>query len=128
MALGGLDHVTIRVGTDRLQPVRDFYVELLGLEEGERPPFTFPGHWLYLGGRPVIHLAGREGHAASADTGGIDHIAFSASDLASIRGRLDRHGVAYDEQAVPLIGLHQLFVTDPAGIKVELNFPASEAG
>ena len=127
MALGGLDHVNIRVGTARLKPVRDFYVELLGLEEGERPPFPFPGHWLYLGGRPVIHLAGREGLEAGTDTGGIDHVAFTADGLASMRARLDQHGVAYDERTVPLLGLHQLFITDPAGVKVELNFAASEA-
>lgn len=127
MALDGLDHVNIRVGSDRLKPVRDFYVDLLGLEEGERPPFPFPGHWLYLGGRPVIHLAGREGLEPGTDTGGIDHVAFSAHDLRSTRARLDQQGVAYDERTVPLLGLHQLFITDPAGVKVELNFAAAEA-
>lgn len=127
MALGALDHVNIRVGADRLKTVRDFYVEVLGLEEGERPPFTFPGHWLYLGGHPVIHLAGREGPQAGTDTGGIDHIAFSARDLPSTRARLDQHGVTYRERTVPLTGLHQLFLTDPAGVQVELNFEGSEA-
>lgn len=127
MALGRLDHVTIRTRPEALGAVRDFYVEVLGLEEGERPPFTFPGHWLYVGGRPVVHLAGREGLEAGTDTGGIDHVAFSATGLAQTRARLDQHGVAYREQTVPLLGLHQLFVTDPAGIRVELNFAASEA-
>ncbi|MDX1539802.1 MAG: VOC family protein [Geminicoccaceae bacterium] len=127
MALGGLDHVNIRVSTDRLKPVRDFYVDLLGLQEGERPPFPFPGHWLYLGGQPVIHLAAREGLEVGTDTGGIDHVAFSAHDLASMRARLEQQGVAFDERTVPLLGLHQLFITDPAGVKVELNFQASEA-
>jgi catechol 2,3-dioxygenase-like lactoylglutathione lyase family enzyme len=127
MALGALDHINIRVGADRLKTVRDFYVDVLGLEEGERPPFTFPGHWLYLGGQHVIHLAGREGLEAGMSTGGIDHIAFSARDLKSTRARLDQHRVAYREQTVPLTGLHQLFLTDPAGVQVELNFQASEA-
>ena len=127
MALGGLDHVTIRIRPEALGPVRDFYVEVLGLEEGERPPFTFPGHWLYVGGRPVVHLAGREGLDAGTDTGGLDHVAFSATGLSETRARLDERRVAYREQTVPLLGLHQLFVTDPAGIKVELNFAASEA-
>lgn len=128
MELGGLDHVTIRIGADRLGPVRDFYTDVLGLEEGERPPFTFPGHWLYLGGRPVVHLAGREGLETGTDTGGIDHVAFSATGLAETRQRLEGKGVAFREQTVPLLGLIQLFVTDPAGVKVELNFDAAEAG
>ena len=28
----------------------------MGLTEGERPDFPFRGHWLYLGGIPVVHL------------------------------------------------------------------------
>lgn len=128
MTLSGLDHVTLRVRPEDLVEIRTFYVDVLGLEDGERPPFTFPGHWLYAGGRPVIHLAGRAGPAAGRDTGGVDHIAFSASGLTETRARLKRLGVPCREQTVPLLGLHQLFVTDPAGVTVELNFPASVAG
>jgi hypothetical protein len=35
--------------------------------------------------------------------------------------------VRYFERAVPVIGLHQVFIKDPNGITIELNFPAHEA-
>ena len=63
MALDRLDHYSIR--TTDLDTTRDFYVEVLGLSEGYRPTFDFPGHWLYCGERAVVHLiAGdtRHGH------------------------------------------------------------------
>jgi catechol 2,3-dioxygenase-like lactoylglutathione lyase family enzyme len=129
MALGDLDHYTIRVPPRDLGRIRRFYVEVLGLEEGERPPFTFPGHWLYLAGRPVVHLAGREGMEAGAarGTGAIDHIAFRARGLREMRAHLNGLDVEFREQPVPGLGLHQIFLTDPAGILVEINYPAEEA-
>ena len=48
MGVRALEHVTIRCG--QLRRTRDFYVELMGLTEGERPAFPFRGYWLYLGG------------------------------------------------------------------------------
>lgn len=53
----GLDHVTLRCRPEDLPPAF-FYRNVLGLEEGRRPGFDFPGAWLYAGGRAVPHLAG----------------------------------------------------------------------
>ena len=33
----------------------------------------------------------------------------------------------YFERSVPTLGLHQMFLKDPNGVMIELNFPASEA-
>jgi hypothetical protein len=44
-----------------------------------------------------------------------------------MRATLARLGVAATERTVPGIGLHQVFVNDPNGIVVELNYPAAEA-
>ena len=30
------------------------------------------------------------------------------------------------ERTVPVLGLHQVFIKDPNGVTIELNFPASE--
>ena len=129
MALEQLDHYTVRTRPEDLVRVRDFYVEVLGLREGKRPPFNFPGHWLYCGGVPMVHLAGtvEGGNGRPCGTGKLDHVAFRASGLAAMRKRLLDLDVSFDERTVPALGLHQLFLVDPGGIKVELNYPADEA-
>jgi catechol 2,3-dioxygenase-like lactoylglutathione lyase family enzyme len=127
MALEKLDHYTIRVRPEDLAEIRRFYVEVLGLDDGARPPFSFPGHWLYCGGAPVVHLAGTAERTPAPESGRLDHIAFGASGLAQMRRQLAELEVAFDERTVPGLGLHQLFVEDPNGIKIELNYPAAEA-
>ena len=56
MLINSLDHCSIR--TTKLQETRDFFVDILGLEDGERPDFPFPGSWLYTDSTAVIHLIG----------------------------------------------------------------------
>ncbi len=101
-------------------------VEAIGLVEGPRPPFPFPGHWLYLGDVAVIHLVQKpQGEARHGPgSGEIDHVAFGGSDLDGMRARLQARGLAFEERVVPRDGIIQLFVKDPEGVKLELNFPA----
>ena len=67
MAIKGLDHITVNVA--ELDASRRFYVDVLGLREGERPPFDSPGAWLYAGDRPIVHLvAVEEGPTARKST------------------------------------------------------------
>ena len=80
---------------DDLDRTRAFYEGLLGLREGPRPPLGFPGAWLYAGERPVLHvIAGRM--LPPERRGVLDHMAFSATGLADVAGRLDAAGIAYD--------------------------------
>ncbi|MFQ5785394.1 MAG: VOC family protein [Alphaproteobacteria bacterium] len=123
MMIETLDHFT--VATNDLDASRGFYVGLLGLVEGERPPFETPGAWLYGGAAPLVHLVVREGGGA-ASTGALDHIAFRARGLADMVARLEAAGLAYRLQRVPGPGLRQVFVTDPDGVRVELTFAADE--
>jgi catechol 2,3-dioxygenase-like lactoylglutathione lyase family enzyme len=117
-----LQHVNIRCADAKRS--RDFYVRTLGLSEGARPPFASIGYWLYLAGMPVIHLVQRNADAPSTLTGGgaIDHIAFRGIDIDTTRARLRQDGVAFQEAVVPRDGTVQLFVLDPDGVKIELNF------
>lgn len=129
-----LDHVNIRVSPDLLASVRRFYVEVVGLVDGARPPFGSVGHWLYAGTQPVIHLSVlRAGdipgstaapQAESASGGAVDHIAFGCDDLDGMLSRLAALGIAYRSATVPLLEQTQLFLRDPAGNGVELNFSA----
>lgn len=123
MALDGLDHVTLT--TNDLDRSVGFYRDLLGLIVGERPPFGFPGAWLYCEGRPVIHLIGGRGHPGSG-SGPVDHVAFRASGLTATVARLKSLKADYSQRLVPGQGLRQVFLHDPDGVKIELNFAASE--
>ena len=124
MAVERLDHYTIR--TADLDATRCFYTEVLGLSVGPRPAFTFPGLWLYGGIHALVHVVGVEpaGVARADDgTGRLDHVAFMGSDVKTMRERFRASGVPFQERIVPTLNLEQLFVRDPNGIKVELNFP-----
>lgn len=119
MALRGLDHVNINCAD--LERSRAFYVDTLGMTDGERPAFGVPGAWLYLGGRPVVHLVGGVPGEAQ-DTGRFDHFAFEAEDFEAMRSRLQAKGVAFQENIFAAAHLKQLFFPDPDGVKIELNF------
>ena len=137
MPLTGLDHCAIR--TLKLRETRNFYVDLLGLEDGERPDFPFPGNWLYAGDTAVVHLvgidsddpSGLEEYLGAIDTeelhgsGSVDHLAFRADDPQALRSRFQKAGLPYREHKVPGMDLFQIFVDDPNGITVELNFYGS---
>jgi catechol 2,3-dioxygenase-like lactoylglutathione lyase family enzyme len=121
-----LEHYTIRC--ESLVATRDFYRDVLGLSVGERPDFPFKGYWLYLGGVPIVHLVdraesdARDGAHRGADTAALDHIAFRGVDIEATRATLGVHGLDFRETGVPGGRLRQIFVKDPDGILIELNF------
>lgn len=126
MRIQRLDHVNIR--THRLEETKDFYVSVLGLRVGERPPFSFPGYWLYDERVPVIHLTGLgapDEHTATG-TGPIDHVSFAATGLHAMRERIRANDLAAVERVVPRSGNRQIFITDPNGVLFELTFAAAE--
>jgi len=122
MPIMQLDHVSIR--TPELDAMKDFFCDVLELAPGERPPFKFPGYWLYHDDKPIVHLIGTE-NAIDGDTGAVDHLAFAGDGarFEEIRDRLEAAGHAMRTQVVPGAGLRQIFVTGPLGVVVELNFP-----
>ena len=129
MGLNGLNHYTIK--PVNLEATKDFYVDVLGLEIGYRPPLGFAGYWLYCGGQPTVHLIGpreRDAHIprVKGGTGQLDHIAFACTGLAEMRERLARHRVEHEERVIPRDRQTQIFLHDPDGVAVELNYPPEE--
>ncbi|MEO8006075.1 MAG: VOC family protein [Betaproteobacteria bacterium] len=123
MTITGMNHFTVL--TKDLEATKAFYVGLLGLKEGYRPPLGFPGTWLYAGAQPVLHVvAGRP--LPEPPAGVLDHMAFSASDLAGMTARLTAAGIKYDLRKQPDSGVWQLFCFDPSGARVEMDFRADE--
>ena len=116
-----LQHDNIRVRD--LDATTEFYVRVVGLRIGPRPPLASVGSWLYLGDEPVIHLVQIAlEQRPVAGSGAVDHIAFRGTDFESTRDRFRVLGVAFREALIPRDGTRQLFVHDPDGIKIELNF------
>jgi catechol 2,3-dioxygenase-like lactoylglutathione lyase family enzyme len=151
MDIKRVDHYSIR--TRDLERSQRFYTEVIGLKAGPRPPFDFPGYWLYSGEPPadltnaarnygLVHLMGwnpdkpgtldayvgaRPDAKLESGTGSLDHVAFAATGREAMLERCRRQNIEYIERAVPMLGLHQVFIKDPDGVTLELNFPASEA-
>jgi len=128
MPLNALNHFTIRPAD--LETTKTFYCDVLGLPVGYRPPLGFPGYWLYCGDTPTVHLIGpRPADASprqSGPTGLFDHIAFACTGLAAMKSNLATRGIAYEERIIPRDRQTQLFLHDPDGIAVELNYPPEE--
>jgi catechol 2,3-dioxygenase-like lactoylglutathione lyase family enzyme len=123
MAIAGMNHFTVL--TDDVAATVGFYCDLLGLAVGPRPPFDFPGAWLYAGESAVLHVIGGRGKSELAP-GVIDHMAFSAEGLAATLAALDARGLPYQCRRLTGGGVWQVFLHDPNGAKVELDFAADE--
>ncbi|WP_431291514.1 VOC family protein [Burkholderia cepacia] len=141
MTVSRLAHYSIR--TLDLERSCRFYERVLGFKRGYRPPFDFPGAWLYKGGDEsdygTVHIIGvdpanPDGLAAylgdrtlpASGTGTVDHIAFLATGVEAMWDTLRAEHVVWRDRTVPSLGLHQVFIEDPSGVTIELNFPAAE--
>ena len=145
MPITQLDHYSTR-STD-VPACITFYGKALGFVPGPRPNFPFPGAWLYRAdaqgtptGEALVHLIGVDpddaaglsaylGDKAQAQpqmgTGALDHIAFQADGLAAMYANLQANGMPFRERRVPGMALHQLFLQDPCGVTLELNYSAA---
>jgi len=120
------NHFTIL--TDDLPTTLDFYAEFLALRPGPRPPFTFPGAWLYAdgGNDPILHIvAGRD--RKDLVKGVLDHMAYTGKDLAGTVAKLKAKGVSYELRRLPEYRTWQLFFFDTNNAKIEIDFDPAEA-
>jgi catechol 2,3-dioxygenase-like lactoylglutathione lyase family enzyme len=119
--VSALDHVNIHT-TDLAASTR-FYADLLGLEPRD-PPMALSGIqacWLYDGaGDPIIHLNNRE--VVPGPTGPIDHVALRCTGKAALLERLKTQDVEFNVFELEAAGRTLIFVRDPHGVMLELNF------
>ncbi|MEM1048361.1 MAG: VOC family protein [Pseudomonadota bacterium] len=116
-----IDHVNVRC-TD-LDTTRAFLEEVAGLTVGDRPPFSFPGYWLYdADGQAVIHLIGAKSDLG--DAGAVDHVAFRFDDFRDRTDRLAAAGHTFTVRQVPGTQISQTFIDGPDGLTIELQGPA----
>jgi len=128
MSVGVLDHFNIR--TRNLADTVHFYEDVLGLEKGPRPNFAFPGAWMYSEGKAVVHLVDISGTSEpqKADSGVVHHVAFASRGFDDMKQRLKAKDMRFEARQVPGGELWQIFVDDPNGVLIELNYEAAKEG
>ena len=119
MQLKRLDHVNVK--TANLEDMIRWYENVLGMRSGERPPFPFPGAWMYAGEYPVVHLVGVDSEPSGEDPK-IEHFALSATGFASFIENLDTRGIDYKVVKVPGIEVTQVNVFDADGNHIHIDF------
>lgn len=98
----------------------DFYSDLLGIPQCERPELGFPGAWLQLGDLQIhlLELPNPDPVEGRPQHGGRDrHVAFGVSGLDEIRALLEARDVGF---TLSKSGRKALFCRDPDGNAVEL--------
>ena len=139
MPISHIEHFL--VASDDIDATRDWYARVLGMKSGPHPDFGFPVHWMYLGEVDIVHIGpsaknaneiqkkyiGRTSQDAGAGTGALDHIAFRATGLRQMLQHLRAENVQFSQRRANGQALFQLFLYDPNGVKIELNFANAEA-
>jgi catechol 2,3-dioxygenase-like lactoylglutathione lyase family enzyme len=121
--LNRLDHVN--VVTSNLDAMITWYTDVLGMVAGKRPPFSFPGAWMYAGEHAVVHLVSADDARQSIEPK-IEHFAITASGLAEFVARLDDRGIEFGMNTVPAFPIVQVNVFDCDGNHIHIDFPADE--
>ena len=139
MPISHIEHFL--VASDDIDATRDWYARVLGMKSGPHPDFGFPVHWMYVDDIDIVHIGpsakqageiqkkylGRTSQKSAEGTGALDHIAFRATGLRQMLEHLKREKVPFSQRRANGQALFQLFLYDPNGIKIELNYDAAEA-
>jgi catechol 2,3-dioxygenase-like lactoylglutathione lyase family enzyme len=132
MPLTELNHYFIRA--NNLEETKKFYCDVLGFEVMPRPTFPFPGYWLGVNGKIQVHMGpdgidnadmyylGTPKNAVTDHAGVVDHIAFLATEPGNFIRRFKERGMDFQPRSLPEFDLYQIFIKDPNGLTIELNF------
>ena len=124
-----LDHINIQ--TVKLAETVTFYRDVLDLKAGDPPPPLDPAavQWMFdADGRAIFHLSGPGALMAigdiniGVDTGAVHHVALACTGFDAMVEKLDHMGLDHRENHVVAIDLKQIFVRDPNGVLLELNY------
>jgi len=122
MQVLGIDHATIR--TPKLSETRAFFEQVLGLKAGPTPAFKEPVIWLYgAEGHDVVHLIEAEAEQAPSAVSSINHFALRIADYDKTVAELKAKGIPIQTESTPGNELRQIYLTDPNGVRIELNCP-----
>lgn len=118
-----LDHITLR--TRDLPGTRAFFLKVFDeLEERPRPKaiHRIPGHWLYAGDNPIIHLIGARGYGTDTAAEAYDHVGIHLDGYRAFRARLEALGIRYSTMVLEELDERRLFFRTPSGPLIEAVF------
>ena len=123
--IDGINHYNLRADEETIEVLKDFYIEIVGLKLGHRPPFRNGGYWLYANQKDVLHLSfSKNGIVNELNVNStFDHMAFTCQDEDMYIELLTKKNIEYSIREIPEIGTRQIFFKDPAGNGIELIFP-----
>ena len=128
MRINRLDHFNIVANAADIERVISFYTELFGFKVGPRPDLPIGGVWLYKDEFPLVHLSEEDGPdllqpgLQETTTGCVHHIAFDCEGIEEFKTLLNKNDVKYEYGSVESWNIQQLFLHDPSGTRIELNF------
>lgn len=127
-----IHHVALKCKKGKLKETEKFYTKLMGMTYADRPNLGFPGAWLNMD-KTMFHLIEKEDdktldpwYRRAEVKSSVDHIALKANGFDAYKKKAVAMGLDWRQMTLPGPGLWQLFVLDPNGVIVELNFPIAE--
>lgn len=113
-----LHHVSIPARPEAFDAGREFYGNLLGLNEIPPPVSLEPGRivWFRVGDSELHLFTEDDPNAVPSGR----HFCFAVDDLDTVRGRLESAGVRVEE-TVPIHNRPRFFCWDPFGNQLELT-------
>jgi catechol 2,3-dioxygenase-like lactoylglutathione lyase family enzyme len=112
-------HVSVNTHGTPLEPLADFYREVLGLGDAPRPDIHgIPGVWHTVGDQQ-LHLVGSPPSGDPIDSRG-NHYCVSVTDIDEAIRELEARGIEY-KRGVQGEGIVQIWIADPAGNTIELQ-------
>lgn len=131
MTVAKIDHLNIR--TPDVAGTAAFFHDVLDMAITPGPGMTTDEScWMRdEGGMPAIHI-GKQDLTYPTDhwlpageapgKGPMHHVALNCAGFDRVKARLETRGLRHSENRLDEIGLRQLFVFEPNGILLELNF------
>ena len=116
------DHFNVDVPAELIADTKAFYENIFDLRAGNRPTLSRPGYWLYYQDKPLLHLFERPAALTGERQSYLDHVAFQLKDIVAFKQRLAEHDIPYRSIINNEIHITQLFIFDPAGVKIECIF------
>ena len=114
-----LHHVNVTVPASLEEAAKNFYAELLGLQQIEKPdgPRKYIGAWYQLG-ESQLHLSVEDGpRNEDSDR----HVCYSVAEIAGALAAFRSSGIEVISEEQLVNGGSRFFVRDPAGNLIEIT-------